>query len=318
MNDLSNASPEGPAREYYLKGRSLQGMRQYALAIEQFRASLALEPDNGLAHAYLALALSSYGQGEAALSEIKIALELETHIPLIHFIYGVILFQAGKPKESIPFFEQALVLYPDHAQFYMGLASSYHALKLFEEAEKNARKALEIEPENASATFLIGGIRLEQERYIEAWPFLETALRLEPEDSATQCGVGLYHLKTGDIDRALRHCREALRLEANNKNAKDLLVEALAHKNWLYATMWRWAMPSTNTKSTSSLETFGGCCGIVFFFALTTLFRGIYKIVSSGESLTMYVLGALGVALLAFLIFAGGIILLKWFIRRNN
>jgi protein O-GlcNAc transferase len=313
MTDLSPTSSESPAQKHYLMGRRLQAMGQFARAIEQFRASLAIESDNALAHADLALSLSAYGQGTAALSEAKIALRLETNIPVIHFIYGAILNKMGEPKAAIPFFQQALALYPDYADVYMGLASSYRALELYEESEKNVRKALEIELENASAQLLIGGIRLEQGRYVEAWPFLEAVLRLKPEEAESHIGLGVYFLKTGEIDRALTHCREALRLEPDNKNAKEILVEALAHKNWIYATLWKWSLPSTNT-----LESVAGGCGILSFIVFGTIARLIYKIVTSGESLLPYLIGLVAIVLLLSISVYIGIILLKGHLRRTN
>jgi TolB-like protein/Tfp pilus assembly protein PilF len=142
-----------------------------------------------------------------------------------HYFLGQFYFSKGTEegfREGTREFEQAIVKEPKFASAYAGIANCYSALssqhlaprQAMPEAEKAARKALEIDPELAEAHAALGYIDLfyhwnrpEGERE------LLKALDLRPSYSTAYLNYGLLLVTEGRFDDALTQLRKAQELE---------------------------------------------------------------------------------------------------------
>jgi len=128
----------------------------------------------------------------------------------------------------------ALLIFPS-----VGLAQLNHievAARLLsqgqmDQAETEARQALENPVTRALALAMLGTIRLQEAKYRESTRFLTQALALNPHLVGARTSLGNAYLLQGRLDLARKSFQEAVRLDPGNFNARFELakVEASLH-----------------------------------------------------------------------------------------
>jgi tetratricopeptide (TPR) repeat protein/TolB-like protein len=147
--------------------------------------------------------------------------------------------EAGKTREAIGLFEQALAIDPNYALAYMGIADAYalmvsHAQidsKIgLERGEAAARKALELDPALAEAHAALGLIVGQEGHMKEAETEYLRAIELNPSYDRAYAREGTLKFSLGDFPAAERLLRESERL---NPYAMSLpLIRAEIYYNW--------------------------------------------------------------------------------------
>ncbi|MDE1171984.1 MAG: tetratricopeptide repeat protein [Verrucomicrobium sp.] len=100
--------------------RAKQGRMEEA--VEGFRGSLALKPDQPEARNNLALSLAATGHLEESAAQFQILLRLTPDSPVVHNNYGMLLAGMGRMEEAIAQFREALRLKPDYVKARNNLA----------------------------------------------------------------------------------------------------------------------------------------------------------------------------------------------------
>jgi adenylate cyclase len=137
-------------------GLSKNPRESLKFAIGMFRK--AIELDDSLAIAHIALGFFSLyaRQYEIAAAEAKRALELQPNSADVINGYAVITSFLGRPKEAIPFFNQALRLNPKPPSSYLHfIAMAFRDSGQYEMAIVQAKRATEKEPNNLIANVVL-------------------------------------------------------------------------------------------------------------------------------------------------------------------
>lgn len=92
------------------------------------------------------------------------------------------------------------------------------------------RRRLEKYPGDFVAHCNLGALLSMRERYSQAVPHFEQAVRIQPSSATARNGLGASLLGEGRIDDAIREFREALRLDPAHLNARWNLSKALVRK----------------------------------------------------------------------------------------
>ena len=136
-------------------------------------------------------------------------------------------FPAATPK----FLHVLSVMETDHP-YYFTLADSfctaaltYHASKVFPEAEKIIRQAIEVQPDSATLKGTLGSLLAEMGRDDEAFTLLQSINA--SADSAVDIGISAAYLsvlaaRRGDVERSATYRQQALEVLP-----EDLLVKRL-------------------------------------------------------------------------------------------
>lgn len=141
------------------------------------------------------------------------------------YLRGRVHVAKPSPKDlmqAAALFEEAVKLDPDYADAWAGLGSAYKRLPIvtggssdaFGKARDAARRALELQPEHAEATSVLGTVAFWYEwDYPRAEALLRRALELQPSSADSQ--VFLAHLLSniGRFDEALDEIRRAQALD---------------------------------------------------------------------------------------------------------
>jgi tetratricopeptide (TPR) repeat protein len=115
-------------------------------AIRQFRERLTAAPADAEARAYLAVALVTEGDREAAAREVEAAIRLQPRGTGALRNLGIALAALGRPAEAVPYFRSVLGSDPDDAPSRYALARAYMALGRPEAARAHAEALLRLDP----------------------------------------------------------------------------------------------------------------------------------------------------------------------------
>jgi tetratricopeptide (TPR) repeat protein len=117
-------------------------------------------------------------------------------------------------------YEQAIELFPNHAQSHYNLGVLLQQRGLLDPALVQYEEALRINPEFAAAQCNLGALLASAGRYTEAIPYLEKGSRLAPDPENFVNLVDAYAL-VGNSAKAISAARTAIRL-ARDGNRDDL------------------------------------------------------------------------------------------------
>lgn len=216
-------------------------------------------PADGLAEAMRRQdALLQDGGGEKALSEARERAAKEPKSAEALYLLGRILGNLGKIDEAKAQFDGAIEQDGHYAPAWRGLAVVHASRKELETAEREARKAFELDGSTESCYLLVNcllakgdragarkllqdelvknpgddrlrtvyGIQLMQEGfYREAERELRQVLVKHPADATVRGAVVSVLFKTGRKDEAVKECVEAVKRAPRDQEALGLLVE---------------------------------------------------------------------------------------------
>jgi len=207
---------------------------RYELAEREVRGVLAEEPENPIAHSWLALCLSEKEQHKEALAAAKEAVGLAPDDAYTHYILARILSADGKLKDALPSIEESIALDPDNADGYAVHAELLLRLERPAESLEAAERGLTVDPEHIACNNLRAAALVRLGRRAEAGATIRGALARNPENPATHANMGWTLLHQGKPKEAMEHFREALRLDPTSDWARAGIVEALKARNFIY------------------------------------------------------------------------------------
>lgn len=185
-----------------------------AEAEKQANRALRLDPGSVDAHTVLGVIASRRGDAARAGSHYRRAAELGPERGEALNNYGAWLCANGYPAEALVWFDRALAA-PGYRTPGSALANAGGcALKSGqgERAERDLRRALEIEPQNAYALASMAEYQYGQGQYFEARAFAERRLAAAPADASVLQLAARIEERLGDRAAANRY-EQRLRAE---------------------------------------------------------------------------------------------------------
>src|SRR6476659_3458891 len=117
------------------------------------------------------------------------------------------------------------------ANSYIIKGNKYYTQTQFDLAEGQYKKALSIDQGNTTAQFNLANALQKQKKYDEAVPVLEKLYNAGPETklrSATAYNQGVAYTKQKELEPSIEAYKKALRLNPNDKDARENLQKALS------------------------------------------------------------------------------------------
>ena len=210
-----------------------------ALAVDELRRQLTLDPHEPVAHALLALCLLDLDQPAEAQQEAELAIHIYPEYDLAFYALALAQHQQHRPKEAMAAINQALALDPADADYYHLLGSLRLESNQWQAALQATRTGLTFDAEHAGLHSLQARALARQGRSAEAAQAASEALGYGAESSSVQAQAGWVALETNRSKEALGHFQEALRLNPESEYARAGLVEALKARYWVYRTFMR-------------------------------------------------------------------------------
>jgi len=226
--------------EQIRRGAMLMDTGRIDLAEVEFRKALAGDPEDGAAHALLALCLLRREKLDEAEHEAREAVRCEPVSAMSHGVIADVLIERNRFAEALPCAEEARRLDPMEADNHARLAGLHMQLRDWSAALGSAELGLEMDPVHVGCNNLRAAALVKLGRRDEAGATIREALSRDPENPATHANSGWALLHGGDHLKAAEHFRESLRLDPGNEWARAGIVESLKARNPIYAIMLRW------------------------------------------------------------------------------
>ena len=186
----------------------------------------------GLAATYSALGLVFYGEppGETrpkSMAAARKALELDPELAEARALLANALQKDWHWTEAEAEYRRAIELSPSDAAAHGGLADWLLCQGLMEEALASARRAQELDPRAFDGT-QVGWILFQAHRYDEAIRELRTALTIEPKNPMAQWYLGFALIGAERFDEAITTLERAASLSDRSSAVLGVLVGAYA------------------------------------------------------------------------------------------
>ena len=149
-------------------------------------------------------------------------------------------YENFKRDEAIQLYKKAIEIDPKYALPYAGISRVRMSQRSMQgmdlefskmaiiEAEKNAKKAVELGPNEAEAHFALGFFYNQTQKYNEAFSSFNTAIMLNPSHAHAHDEIGdVYLYNYGDFDRAIIWYNKALKRDPELVPAKWFKSEIL-------------------------------------------------------------------------------------------
>ena len=175
-----------------------QGKSEEAVvALEQ---ALAVDPAHAKAHNNMALASIDLGELELAEAHYRESLAIEPQ-PAIHNDLGFVLDRQGMTDEAVEQYRKALELDPESASAHYNLATALARQGEYAAAERHIRTAHELDPSAKTFTGL-GFVLWKQGRTDEAIARLEDAIAADPDYLTAHDQLGTIQVEQGRLEEA--------------------------------------------------------------------------------------------------------------------
>lgn len=190
--------------EQRLRAGQLDQARRHA------ESALGMDPRSADAHTLLAVVAQQGGDQVRAGSHYAKAAELAPQQGYALNNYGTWLCGNGRAAESLPWFERALAS-PGYGTPAAALANAGAcAARIGQDAraERDLRRALDLDPANPAALSAMAAVALRQGRALEARAFSERRLSAAPADAEALRLASQIEHKLGDRAAAERYTRQ--------------------------------------------------------------------------------------------------------------
>jgi tetratricopeptide (TPR) repeat protein len=203
----------------YILGQCYIQIKDYPHARHAFAKMFDLPPDSAASYLLTARMLFRQEFGPIAQEYAQKATEIDSKLPLAHFLLGEIhLFQSQIP-EAISDFQHELALNPGHAATYYKLADAYSRVQKLDDAERLLQRSIWLDS-TATGPYILMGKVLEKKGEPElAIRALQRAASMDPNNAMTHHLLGQAYRDLGKNDEAERELKIASQLQ-QQENAK--------------------------------------------------------------------------------------------------
>ncbi len=211
--------------------------KRYELAINEIQLELSQNPDNHLLYAYLSLALSALDKQDEALIQAQKAVEMAPDDDYVYFVLASAHLEKKQLIKAKEIILQAIQINPFGEVHFHVLASIYLAQNQIDKSLEASEYALSLNPENFQALNYKAIALIHKGDYKSAEYALALALKENPEGEFSLISFGHLLLKQNKAKQAIEKFEQALRINPNSQSAREGLLEAFKHKNWLYGSL---------------------------------------------------------------------------------
>jgi len=139
-------------------GASNAGLKQYDVALENYKKALEIKPDYAEVYFNMGVTLKDKGDLNAAIDCYKQAIIIKPNYAAAYNNMGNILRDKGNPEAAIDCYKQAIIIKPNYAVAYNNMGSAQKDTGNQEAAIISYKKALKIRPDYDGAYKNIGSI----------------------------------------------------------------------------------------------------------------------------------------------------------------
>jgi tetratricopeptide (TPR) repeat protein len=209
-------------------GCALADNHKLNAAVVELRKAIQLDAECASAHNSLGKALAEHGHSNAAAAEYLKAIALKPDYADAHLNLGVVLADRKQFDAAAARFRQALTLKPSFALAHSNLAKILVKQGHGDEAIAEYRKAIEANPDCADVHNDLGVILAKRGELDAAILEFRNTLAIKPGLAEVHGNLAMALGEQGKPADAITHWREVVRLEPTNLRAVNQLAWSMA------------------------------------------------------------------------------------------
>jgi tetratricopeptide (TPR) repeat protein len=211
-----------------LLGMSYYGAARYREAAAQLKTASEAQPENLELRFTLAQSYLWTGQYREATEQVKFLLTRDPDSARVHVLFGEVMDSAGQTGAATAEFEAAAKapVVPPEAHF--GLGYLYWKQQRYEEAGREFQAELKNQPQHGQALTYLGDVEMRLEHEHSAAELLRRALALDSNLRLAHLDLGILLAGKKDSSGAVRHFREAIRIDPSKPDAHYRLARLLS------------------------------------------------------------------------------------------
>ncbi len=191
------------ARTLVTEGNQLSANRDYTGAIEKYKSALVAEPNNITAKYQLGFALNAAGTGQEAIPYLQEAAKHGNTSAVKSSAFGLlgsIHDRANQPKLAILNYMEAIKLDSANYALHYGLGLAYFRDQQYDDAEREAVKALSLNHTAAPSMRLYALVTFHQNKRAQALLGLLSFLWMDPTGNrAAEANENIQHIIDGGV-----------------------------------------------------------------------------------------------------------------------
>ena len=223
---VNNAAPRSQEPKSELTALDLftQGGRQVDLgnleiAIQRYKAAIALKPDYAAAYFNIGVAHAALEQHAEAITAGKKVVALKPSWTVAYVNLGIAYGKLGQYPDAISAYKKAIALKPDSPGVYINMANAYASLGRHTNAIAGYKKAIALKPDNPGGYFMLGVVYSDLGRDTDAIVAYKKGIALKPDEARAYYHMGMAYVDLGDSANALRAFEMVVALEPKGKMA---------------------------------------------------------------------------------------------------
>ncbi len=213
---------------YYNAGIAAQNVKNWDKAAKYYKKAAKYNYEGARTYALMKNAYMNAGDTTKAVEAMKEGFnKYPSNQIMVQNLINYYLLTAKEPKEALKYLNQAIEEHPEEPQYYAAKGQIFDETGELEKAKKFYKKALELNPENFTATYNLGVIYFnkgvdivtkanklkEEEKYkkmkneadeyfLKAIPYMEKAHEIKPEERQVMSTLKTlyYRLRTESED----------------------------------------------------------------------------------------------------------------------
>jgi tetratricopeptide (TPR) repeat protein len=245
---LKQAQPIAGGSSEFSLGHAyiLYARTEFQRGIDELLALIKRDPRNDKAYNLLSYCYWKQNRYPEAIDAIQKALRLKPHEALFHQRLGAVIVSQPIPqryRDALPAFQKAAELAPDDLVTHYWLGVCHRQLGDIAEAQKELEKVAAASLKVESVALELGQLYMQQGKRKEGQQLLNlhraaqrhenamrtalNLLRVQPQNPEGHRQAAKLYFEDGNDTFAIVEARKTLELDPKNKEAKDLLIEAL-------------------------------------------------------------------------------------------
>ena len=168
---------------YNISGSTHTELRQFDLAIDNYKKALVIKPDYADAFCNIGIVQKKIGELDESILSYKKAIKFNPLHAVAYYNLGDALKGQGKLEEAVEVYNKAVAIKPEYADAYYNLGNALKDQGKLEEAVEVYNKALKIKPDYVEAYSNLGVVLIDQGKLREAVEVYNKALSLKPNDA---------------------------------------------------------------------------------------------------------------------------------------
>jgi len=197
------------AYAHYLRAKVAIYESDYELAVHELRAAAAAAPEEAMIAVALATALAKAGEGAAAAAVIRAAERRWPDEPEVWLGAGSLFQDQGQVDVARAAYQRAIELDKHSESAYLGLASTWIALRQPRRAEKTWRALLAAVPDSIEGHYRLAVYLQGRGDDRAAEPHLREVLEQDPDHLDARLALAHVLRGVGKLDGAIAQTRQA-------------------------------------------------------------------------------------------------------------